>query len=72
MFLTSNQSKSLLEQSTSCRPESHVHFPVLVSQSPALLQSAGQVNSEKNELPKVNLSTYDYVTDHTLPEQSNP
>ena len=37
----------ILEQSRSCRPASHVHSPVEVSHSPALLQSPGHVNSRK-------------------------
>ena len=39
---------SLLEQSMPCRPLSHEHCPVDVSQFPALLQSCGQVNSRIN------------------------
>ena len=38
----------LLEQSAPCRPSSQEHLPVEVLQSPALLQSSGQLNSERN------------------------
>ena len=37
----------LLEQSEPWRPALHVHCPVEVLQSPALLQSPGHVNSVK-------------------------
>ena len=35
----------LLEQSRPCLPGSHVHSPMLVSQTPALLQSSGHFSS---------------------------
>ena len=35
-----------LEQSRPCLPGSHVHSPTLVSQNPALLQSAGHFSSK--------------------------
>ena len=38
------------EQSIPTFPESHKHFPVLVSHLPALLQFAGQVNSAKKNI----------------------
>ena len=38
------------EQSIPNFPESHKHFPVLVSHLPALLQFAGQVNSAKKNI----------------------
>ena len=34
----------LLEQSSPCIPGSHVQFPVVLSQTPALLQSSGHFN----------------------------
>ena len=45
----------ILEQSRSCRPASHVHSPVEVSHSPALLQSPGQVNSREKILYEIEL-----------------
>ena len=38
---TQKPGRYLLEQSSPCLPVSHVHFPVVLSQSPALLQSSG-------------------------------
>lgn len=40
----------VMEQSLPNFPESHKHFPVLVSHLPALLQFAGQVNSAKKNI----------------------
>ena len=40
--------KFLLEQSEPCRPASQEQSPEDVSQTPALLQSPGHVNSRKN------------------------
>ena len=39
--------KFLLEQSEPCRPVSQEQSPEYVSQTPALLQSPGHVNSKK-------------------------
>ena len=40
----------VMEQSIPNFPESHKHFPVLVSHLPALLQFSGQVNSAKRNI----------------------
>ena len=40
----------LLEQSSPCLPVSHVQFPVVLSQTPALLQSSGHFNPTVKKL----------------------
>ena len=47
-----------LEQSRPCLPGSHVHSPIVVSQTPAPLQSAGHFNSINKRIAKLQFNMH--------------